>query len=140
MINNYITYYQQQARGGRGGAPPWHAGGSAKRSPPPPPVFISRVYKQRGRGLGSIFRSISKIAKPFLSKGLKAIKQEALTSGSHLLQDILSGENVKSSLKKRSKETAQNLRKRALNQLTGEGLITPSFAKRRRRGRKKKNC
>ena len=72
MGNPYIHYYlgQQDGRG-----MPVFKGSSWQRG-----------YGQVGYGLGGLFRSLGKIAKPMIKSGAKALGNIALTSGVNLRQ------------------------------------------------------
>lgn len=56
---------------------------------------FSGVRYQKGYGLGSIFRSLARVALPLL-------KKPALRAGLGLASDLMSGKNVKRSLKHRA--------------------------------------
>jgi hypothetical protein len=60
----------------------------------------SRV--QLGGGIGTWFRNLFQFAKPMLTRGLKG----ALDVGTKIANDVIDGENVKASFKKRVKEKA----------------------------------
>ena len=83
---------------------------------------------QRGDGIGSIFRSFFRLAKPLIKSGLKIAKplvkkgariakpyvkkagkyaaREAMKSGREAISDIIEGKNVKQTLKNRGKQYA----------------------------------
>ena len=72
------------------------------------PVFRGsswqRGYEQTGYGLGGLFRSLGKIAKPMIKSGAKALGNIALTSGVNLLGDVLAGKSVKQAARARALE------------------------------------
>ena len=86
MGNPYIHYYlgQQDGRG-----MPVFKGSSWQRG-----------YGKVGYGLGGLFRSLGKIAKPMIKSGAKALGNIALTSGVNLLGDVLAGKSVKNKQQK----------------------------------------
>ena len=92
------------------------------------PYFSSPVAYQRGRGLGSLVRSLFRpvrtlFKKPIVRKGLKklgtAAAQALVDAGQQALQeeDITFG----SALKQTSKEQAKNLLKQVKQGMTGQG-------------------
>jgi hypothetical protein len=78
---------------------------------------------QRGGGLGDILKSLFRFIVPIG----KAVGLKALETGGHVAADLASGEDIKSSLKKRGKRAAKSLiqkgTKRIVRKLqTGKGL------------------
>ena len=63
-----------------------------------------------GYGLGGLFRSLGKIAKPMIKSGAKALGNNALTSGVNLLGDVLAGKSVKQAARTRALEGRQRCR------------------------------
>lgn len=108
---DYLNYYSNQV--GHGYA---HPGIS---------TFKGSVY-QRGDGLGSIFAALFRSLTPLLRSNLaKSVGRQILSSGVNLGSDVLSGQNFKSSLKRRAQETGINLLNDTAAQLrgqTGEGI------------------
>ena len=100
MGNPYIHYYlgQQDGRG-----MPVFRGSSWQRG-----------YGQTGYGLGGLFRSLGKIAKPMIKSGAKALGNIALTSGVNLLGDVLAGKSVKRAAKARALEGANAAKMQAI--------------------------
>ena len=88
MYNPYEDHYMKQAYGGG------------------LPVFIGG---QRGRGLGGIFNGLARMIIPVLKRTGKTVLKEGLRSGVDVLGDIVSGQNVKSSFKKRAKQAGTRL-------------------------------
>lgn len=64
------------------------------------PVFKGYSQYQRGGGLGSIFRSLFRIAMPIV----KTVGKQALVSGSRVVADIAQGRNVKESFKEHARQ------------------------------------
>ena len=65
-------------------------------------LFYRGPVLQRGYGIGSIFKSVTRSAMP----SLKEIGKSALTTGLEVLQDVAKGENIKTAAKKRLKESS----------------------------------
>ena len=82
------------------------------------PVFRGsswqRGYGQTGYGLGGLFRSFGKIAKPMIKSGAKVLGKIALTRGENLLGDVLSGKNPKQAAKARALEGANVAKMQAI--------------------------
>ena len=89
-------------------------------------------YIQSGKGLGNLFSSALKVAVPIFKKivlpvakrSVRRIAPHALKLGQNVVGDVLSGQSVKKSLKRRAPQAALNL-------LTAN---TSTNNKRRRRG------
>ena len=80
---NYDDYYAQQV----GGALPYFAG--------------ARV--QRGHGFGSLFGGLLRSVAPLIKRGALALGNRALKTGAQIAGDILSGENIRTAAKRRTK-------------------------------------
>src|SRR5258705_2176305 len=83
-------YYAHQAGGGVGS------------------VFAGQRY-QRGHGLGSFFAGLFRSAMPLITRGLKALGRQALSTGGEVLSDVMQGEPLKASFAARSPDGAQIL-------------------------------
>lgn len=98
------------------------------------PYIAQRGYgqyqfpNQHGAGIGSLFRSFIRIAKPLLSRGIQLAKPHAMRAGKELVKevvhsgkdvvsDILASEDPKTSIKKRSKEAGKRIGRKSLNTL-----------------------
>ncbi|GBM31277.1 hypothetical protein AVEN_91279-1 [Araneus ventricosus] len=57
--------------------------------------YYDGVSFQKGYGLGGIFRAVL----PFLVKGGKALGKEALITGTNVINDVVSGEDIKNAVK-----------------------------------------
>lgn len=86
----YEHYYVNQAGGGL-------------------PSVYSGVGTQRGHGLGSIIGSLFRGAMPILKTVGKKVGQQILKKGLDVAGDVVSGSNVKESLKRRAKEGTLSL-------------------------------
>lgn len=72
------------------------------------PAYMG-ARRQRGHGIGSFLGNVFRTALPLLKTVGKAVGKKALTTGAHVLSDVASGENIKSSLIKRSKQSGNEL-------------------------------
>ena len=86
---NYDDYYAQQV----GGALPYFAG--------------ARV--QRGHGFGSLFGGLLRSVAPLIKRGALALRNRALKTGAQIAGDILSGENIRTAAKRRTKTAGRDL-------------------------------
>ena len=86
---NYDDYYAQQV----GGALPYFAG--------------ARV--QRGHGFGSLFGGLLLSVAPLIKRGALALGNRALKTGAQIAGDILSGENIRTAAKRRTKTGGRDL-------------------------------
>jgi hypothetical protein len=86
--NPYVTYYVNQVGSGL-------------------PVYAG-VPGQRGRGFGQVLGSLFRSAVPLLKRGAVALGKKALSTGAQVISDVASGENIKSSLKRRAQEQVQS--------------------------------
>ena len=80
---NYDDYYAQQV----GGALPYFTG--------------SRF--QRGHGFGSLFGGLLRTVAPLIKRGALALGNRALKTGAQIAGDVLSGENIRTAAKRRTK-------------------------------------
>lgn len=106
MDNRYLNYYKAQV-----------GGGVADFGP----IFHAR--SQRGRGLGSIFSGLLRYLKPVFFSGLNAIKNEAIRTGSDILQNLGTAPLSKL-IRDKGLEGVQNLTDKAMNkikQMSGSG-------------------
>jgi len=91
---------------------------------------------QRGKGIGSFFSKMLRGAMPLLKSGAKTVGKQLLASGSNIANDVMNGENLKTS-------TAKNFSvggKRLLNSLV-KTLTEPEKPKQtRKRKRQTKNA
>lgn len=70
--------------------------------------FRGPIY-QRGSGLGSVFKSLFRFITPIFKPAARALGGEALGLGQRVLGDIVSGKNVKESLKRNARLAGSNL-------------------------------
>lgn len=96
----YTTYYLNQAGSGYGG------------------IYSGPVY-QRGYGIGSFLGGLFRAVIPLLKKGSMIFGKECLKSGLDVINDIENNEEVVDSLKRRGSELYRNVKKRAMDNMTG---------------------
>lgn len=84
-------------------------------------MYFVGAKNQRGHGLGGLFRTILRVATPFLKRAavpllkrtaktaMKAAGKQALTSGAALAGDILAGKSFKTAVRARGKEGVRNV-------------------------------
>ena len=81
------------------------------------PVFVGgRNY--RGHGLGSLLAGIGGAVVPLLKTGGKALLKEGARTGMQVAQDVLSGENLKTSFKQRAGQAGKRLFDQAIDHAT----------------------
>src|SRR5258705_10840125 len=71
-------------------------------------VFVGQRY-QRGSGLGSFFAGLFGSAMPLITRGLKALGRQALSSGGEVLADVMHGQPLRESFVSRTRDGAQIL-------------------------------
>jgi len=77
---------------------------------------------QRGGNLGSVLRGLVRFILPIAKSAAKSVGKQALSSGVGIGSDLLAGENLGRSLKKRSRTAASNLMAKAAKRISGRGL------------------
>ena len=106
------------------------------------PVFRGspwqRGYGQMGYGLGGLFCSLGKIAKPMIKSGAKALENIALTSGVNLLGDVLAGKSVKQAARTRVLEGANAAKMQAIQRAQRYAQIGQGRSRSSRRSTKKR--
>ena len=78
------------------------------------PVFKAAA-RQRGYGIGGIFKGLTSTFTPVVKKGLLNFEKLALQSRVPALDDLSRGENVKVAIKRRAVEGAKKMGKKRLN-------------------------
>ena len=86
------------------------------------PVFAG-ARGQRGHGLGSLFGGLLRSAAPLIKRGAIALGKRTLRTGLHVADDVLSGQNVKKSAKRRAIEVGSDF----LSKLLGNGNTPPGI-------------
>ena len=107
----YTEYYLRQAGSGFGG------------------VYSSGLY-QKGHGIGSFLGGLFRCVFPLLKSGSSALGSELLKSGVNIISDISKNEPVESTIKKRGKETINNLSKLMGDKMFGSGYKPGTTRKR----------
>lgn len=107
----YTEYYLNQAGSGFGG------------------VYSSGLY-QKGHGIGSFLGGLFRCVFPLLKKGSSTLGTELLKSGVNIISDISKNEPVEMTIKKRGKETINNLSKLMGDKMFGSGYKPTSSRKR----------
>ena len=69
----------------------------------------SGVPYQRGTGLGSFLKGIFRLAWPVLKQAGKAVAKEGVRTAATIAHDVASGQSLKGSAKKRSKQAIGKL-------------------------------
>ena len=98
MSNPYELYYLNQV--GRGNSLPVYSG----------------LPVQRGHGFGNILGALARSAAPLLKRGAIAVGKQLLKTGGRVISDIAAGNKLKTSLKRRAKESVQDLGKSILQE------------------------
>ena len=101
-MDSYHSYYAHQAQGGGGGP-----GGVSI------PVY-SGIGIQTGRGLGNILGAAFRMLSPAIKSVGKAVLRQGVTTGSHILSDVIEGQSLKQAAKRRATEGGQALVNQAL--------------------------
>ncbi|GBL63119.1 hypothetical protein AVEN_107143-1 [Araneus ventricosus] len=97
--------------------------------------YYEGVSFQKGYGLGGIFGRLFRAVLPFLVKGGKALGKEALITGTNVINDVFSGEDIKIAAKRRSKEAGKNLARTAVDKV--QSMIGRGKYKRKRKQQKR---
>lgn len=83
-------------------------------------VYSGPIY-QKGNGIGSFLGGLFRCAFPLLKKTSTVVGAEILKSGCNVISDIGRNEDINFSIKKRGKETINNLTKLAADRMFGAG-------------------
>lgn len=76
------------------------------------------VRIQRGHGIGNMFSGLLKSAMPLIKKGSKALGKQVLSTGLDIANDLLSGENIRTSTERRLKEAGRNIMNQARGRIS----------------------
>lgn len=96
-------------------------------------IYRGSVY-QRGHGIGSFLKGLLRTILPVFKSGIKTLGQEALSTGSHFLNDISQNVPIKDSFKQRFTEATNNLKRKAedkINNLMNGSGVQPHIKKRK---------
>lgn len=96
---------------------------------------IGRVYTgtphQRGHGIGSFLGGLYRTVLPLFKSGMKAFGKETIRSGFNVLDDVTNNNmNFREALKKRSNESLDNLKRKAVEKI--DRVMSGSGYKKRR--------
>ena len=83
-------------------------------------VFRGRRF-QRGHGIGGVLKGLFRSAMPLIKKGAKSLGNLALETGAQVAKDVMAGENIKSSVKRRGKQAGKTLVERAIKNVSQKG-------------------
>ena len=86
--------------------------------------FVGRSH-QRGRGFGNLLSGIGRALVPLIKSSGKTILKEGLNTGLNVVGDMISGQNLKTSLKNRSKQAGKRLYHQAVGRLTSGSAPLP---------------
>lgn len=107
----YTEYYLNQAGSGIGN------------------VYAGCVY-QKGHGIGSFLSGLFRCVLPILKNGSATVGSELLKSGVNIISDISKSQSAEESIKRRGKETINNLSRIAGEKMFGSGYKQQSTRKR----------
>lgn len=86
--------------------------------------YYQGIGFQKGYGIGGFFAKLFRRALPFLVSGAKTVGKEALRAGTMVAGDVLAGEDLKTAVKSRAKESGKSLARKAVqkaSQMVGRG-------------------
>lgn len=125
---HYKTYYLNQAQQGGGISPSFFKGG-----------LWQRGYGQRGGGIGNFFGNLFRRALPLLTGASKHVGRMALKTGANVLTDAASGQNFQDALYNRVRESGNELKRNAVNQVKKAVGVQSGSGRKRKRGKSKDN-
>jgi len=79
-------------------------------------------YYQRGAGISDFFRTLWRAMLPLVKSAGKAMGQEALSTGSRILEKVATGENVKDTITDQAIKGVENLVEKAKHRQAGGGI------------------
>lgn len=93
-------------------------------------VYAGNAY-QRGHGIGSFLSGLFRCVFPLLKSGTATVGSELLKTGANIVSDISRNEDFDTVIKRRGKETIENLSKMAGEKMFGRGYISNVTRKRK---------
>ena len=78
---------------------------------------------QAGHGLGNILGGLARMVIPIIRKGGKSILKEGIRAGVDVLGDISQGQDIKSSLKRRAKESGSRIVNKAVRTINESSIF-----------------
>lgn len=100
------------------------------------PVFVGGM---KGNGLGNILSGLFRTAIPLLKRGGKALLKEGVRTGLNVANDVISGKNIKSAMKSRTKNAGKRMINSAIGQFQMSAPPGEPAIKRRRRTKRSKH-
>lgn len=94
------------------------------------PVFRGGM---RGRGLGNVLGGLARNVIPLLKSGGKTLLKEGVETGKLLVGDVLSGQNIKTAIKRRATDAGKRLFQQAIGQIVRAAPPGQPAAPKRRR-------
>ena len=85
------------------------------------PHYYHGVLSQRGNGLGSLSASLGRVIAPTLKSASKSLIKEGLRTGTGIISDVLSGDNIKTAAKRRIKKTTKRVIRKTVRKMKGGG-------------------
>lgn len=92
-------------------------------------VYAGNVY-QRGHGIGSFLGGLFRCVFPLIKSGTAKVGSELLKTGANIVSDIARNEDIDAVIKRRGKETIENLGRMAGEKMFGRGYNTNASRKR----------
>ena len=103
------------------------------------PVFRG-VSVQRGHGIGNLLNAAFRAVTPVIKSAGKSILKQGVSTGANILNDVLGGESLKASAKRRAVQGGQTLVNNALSSMVGRAgsrRKRVGLSGQKRRGRKR---
>ena len=83
------------------------------------PLFAAQDFNVQGYGIGSFLKGLFRSAVPFIKDGAKSIGKTALSTGLNIANDIMSGQDIKSSARTRALEARNSLKNKVISTAMG---------------------
>ena len=85
------------------------------------PHYYHGVLSQRGNGLGSLLSSLGRVIVPTLKSAGRSLIKEGLRTGTGIISDVLSGDNIKTATKRRVRKASKNMVRKTIRKMKGGG-------------------
>lgn len=85
------------------------------------PHYYHGVLSQRGNGLGSLLSSLGRVIVPTLKSAGRSLIKEGLRTGTGIISDVLSGDNIKTATKRRVKKASKHMIRKTIRKMKGGG-------------------
>lgn len=99
---HYTAYYTAQI-----------GGGSGIRQ-----VYEGSRYQLGHGGIGSFLSGLFRTVLPYIKSGAWAVGKEAISAGFNVLDDVISGNSIKQSVKNNARQSGINLKNKAARKIT----------------------